>query len=103
MSEILTPRLSFVLIRRVTQTTNKMGIALPEKSEESRRYFVVASGPEVKDLKEGDEVIFASSKGDIAYWPLSNRENLILVRNDAIGLVITQIPEKDGNKHAETT
>lgn len=92
MSKIIyKPRGDFVLFRAVKSGLHK-GIAMPDSAAEDERYYVVAVGPKVEGLKEGDEV-FALGRLRENWMLLPGTRDLVITRETNIALVIER-PEE---------
>lgn len=79
-----------VLIR-IVKVEQVRGLFMPEASMEGKQFHVVAAGPDVKDLKEGDAVFVKGTPGkDIGLLPNDNslmvttQENVLLVMEPII-------------------
>lgn len=92
MAEMIRPRLDFVLVRIVERGHTTKGIAVASKSQEGKRYYVDAIGPDVEDIKVGDRILMNGANGtDWGYLP--NDPQYIIIRQSNIPLVYEEIPE----------
>ena len=57
------PRGDFILYESVNRGQLR-GIAMPDQATEGKDLFVVAVGPDVKDLKPGDQVLVIGTPGE---------------------------------------
>lgn len=83
----LTPRNDYVLFRRVNLGETPAGIKVPEGSIEGIKHVVVACGPDVKDLKQEDEIlVIGQIKVDYMFLP--NSKDLLLTKQANIVMVV---------------
>ena len=76
-----------VLVERVEEeTTTATGIIIPDNAKEKpSRGKVLAIGPEVEEIREGDIVVFGKYAGtDLV---LNDNEYLVLEVSDILGIV----------------
>ena len=89
----LRPRNEYVLIRG-EKIEQLRGVALPDGSSESTRFVVVAFGPKVEGLKEGDEVRLVQSPRDPAISLRPQFPDLFVVKQESVILVLERLPEE---------
>jgi hypothetical protein len=84
------PRNDFVICKVVPRGKSQGGIAIPEIGAAGMSTFVVAVGPQVQDLKPGDEILVATSSGvgyDVAdvkdHFATKQEFITCVLRNDA--------------------
>lgn len=79
---VLKPRNNCCVIQK--RTVDKRGsMYMPQQSIEGMEFVVVAVGPKVKDLVQGDKVLCTGVKGeDYAYLPGSN--DLFIIKQENI-------------------
>ena len=85
------PRGDFVLIRIVELGQTVSGIAMPQTAVQGKEFQVVAIGPQVDDLMEGDKVLMIG-KLNTDYFALPNSKELIVIKQEYVVLVV----EHDG-------
>lgn len=77
-----------VLVKRCEAKTTKGGIILPDAAQEKpKEGEVVAVGPENKDVKVGDLVMFSSYAGTEVKDQQGEEEYLILSADDVLGIL----------------
>ena len=85
----LIPRNSYVVLQLVQVDESEGGVAVPQISAEAKRWFVVAIGPKVENLKVGDQVEAMGTVGeDIARLPGHYDKGLYITKEANILLVI---------------
>ncbi len=57
------PRADFVLFRVIDLGRSEGGVAIPDISAEGKANFVIAVGPDVKDISPGDRVLIIGTPG----------------------------------------
>lgn len=93
MKKIIIPRGKHVLLKPVPKEAreSKFGILAPatEKQEQKCEGTIFSIGPDVKDLKVGDEVIYAkfADQDEIKLIESSNEVDYILIHSDDIKAV----------------
>lgn len=71
-------------------------IAMPDTAQAGKEFIVVAVGPKVENLKQGDKVLMTGgSVGqdgavEITFYPLPDRSDMGLVRERNVALVIEE-------------
>ena len=79
------PRNDFVVFRAAKY--GKVGkVVMPDVATDDERYYVVAAGPDVKGLEEGDEVLVMVKEGTCTRLP--GTRDLLLSREVNVALVI---------------
>jgi chaperonin GroES len=62
------PRGKYMLVKQdePESTENEFGLSIPDSSEQDQKAFgtIIAVGSEIKDIKEGDRVIFGAYAGE---------------------------------------
>ena len=89
MSEELTYRVrgDFLLCKIIQQ--EKVGsLAMPQQSQEGKRFIVVGIGEKVKDIRVGERVILVASPGEGSYYPIPNSSGLFVIKQDFAALVV---------------
>jgi hypothetical protein len=86
------PRNDFVLVRIVDK--GFVGnLAVPGRSAQGKQYFIVAKGPDVKDLKVDDQVLCIGQVGqDVILLPDHN--DLLVTKQNNVILVVTEEVEE---------
>ncbi len=86
------PRGDYVLVQLIDVTLSTGGVALPSISADAKSFYVVSCGPDVKDLKEGDQVQMIGTIGeDIARLP---REKGLFITKQ-VNILYTIIPDPE--------
>jgi hypothetical protein len=88
-----TPRNDFVLVRLDKIDVNRAGIAIPQRSAQSMKFFVVATGPDVKNLEVGDRIIIVAKENEGDYYPLPNDNSLFAIRERFVAFTVQEKPE----------
>ena len=70
------------------------GLAMPERSAEGMDFFVEGFGPDVQDLKLGDQIMLMG-KGTEQFYPCPGYPNHLVAKQELVAYVI--LPE-DGDK-----
>ena len=84
------PRGKFVLIRIIDIGKNPEGtIAIPQQSIEGKVFEVEAIGPDVDNLKVGNQVLMIGKYGT-DFYPLPNSNNLIIIEESHVVLVFEE-------------
>ena len=89
MTEELTYRVrgDFLLCRIVT--IDKVGsLAMPQSSQEGRKFIVVGTGEKVKDVRVGERIIIAANPGEGSYYPIPNSNGLFVIKAEFAALVV---------------
>lgn len=81
------PRNNFVIVRLINIGRTRDGIIIPDVAKEGKELRVVAVGPKVESLKEGDSVLM-SQHADT--FPLPNESDLFAVKEETIAVVISE-------------
>lgn len=89
----LKPRHDIVIIRKVARGKSIGGVELPEISKEGVRFIVVAVGPEVNDLKPGDEVVPGGPTAKAEFYPIPGCPDLSAIKEEYCMLLV----EKETN------
>jgi hypothetical protein len=85
-----TPRGPYCVIRVSHIDKNAAGIALSQTSADAKQYHVESIGPDVENLKIGDRVLMVAEPGEKPCWDIPGQYGLMLVRESAISLVVTE-------------
>lgn len=80
------PRNDLVIVRIVYVNSVK-GIAMPQSSIDGKEFHVVAFGPKVEGLKEGDKVMMTGNLNE-HYHQIPGQSNLIIVKQECVLLTI---------------
>lgn len=90
------PRNDFVLIRKTYDEITKGGIAVPQKSAEGAKFYVVATGPDVKGLKIGQRVVMCVSNPNEHFaFPIPREQELYAVKQEVLGVAIDEVEVPD--------
>lgn len=74
-----------VAVREEVKTKTASGIYLPESSAEKTAVFeVIATGPEVKDVKVGDRIIYNGYAGEVK---VDGKDYLIIRLEDILATI----------------
>lgn len=85
-----TVRNDFVLIRSV-KLEEVRGLAMPDTAIEGKKFIVEAIGDKVENLKVGDSVLAVGNLGTTVF-PLPNHKDLVVVRQEAVALIVNEEP-----------
>ena len=91
------PRGAMVIIRKVKQKAQVRGLAMPERSAEGTNFFVEAVGPEVKDLKKGQQVMLGGPADDM-FFPMPGEPDLIIAPQRLVMYIIHKEEGDDDQK-----
>lgn len=86
------PRNDFVIIRRQKRAIVR-GLLMPEQSAEGVDFFVYAVGPDVKDIKPGDQVMIMGQMGKDEMYPVPGEPQLVVVQQRVITYTIRKLPD----------
>lgn len=87
MSKKYLPRNDFVLVRLIN--VGKVGsLVVSDFAKEGKKLEVVAIGPHVKNLEEGDSVLIKESK---EAFPLPNERDLFCVKEEDVAMVVKEV------------
>jgi hypothetical protein len=90
---MFTPRGPFCVIRVTHIDTNAAGLALSQSSAEAKQFHVESIGPAVKELQPGDRVLMVGKRNE-QFWDIPGHNGLMLVKEEAVSLVITETPDE---------
>ena len=83
----------FLLCRIVVQ--DKVGsLAMPQSSQEGRKYIIVGIGEKVNDICIGEQIIIAANPGEGSYYAIPNSNGLFLIKAEFAALVVE---DEEGN------
>lgn len=92
-------RNNFVLIK-IVKLDEQRGLVMPDTSIHGKEFHVMAKGPKVDNLQEGDKVLIVSRvEGDGSqvqnYYPLPNDKDYFVVDEKYLALVLWSKTKKE--------